>query len=166
MEKISKLVGRELKWSQPAALKKEFELHANDLLVATLRYRSSFGSFATAETSEGSWTFKRVGFFKSHVVVRSSQDDLNDIATFTNKTWSGGGTLEIIGAATLPASTNFWKTQFSFMSPSEEPLVVFSTAGLIHYSAIVEIRPQAAGMPELPLMVTLGWYLAIGMMED
>jgi hypothetical protein len=166
MQKMAKLVGKELKWSQPTARKKEFVLNADNLLAATLRYRSSLGSFAVAESGDGSWTFKRVGFFKSHVVVRPSDDDLRDIATFHNKTWKGGGTLQVVSGATLRANTNFWQTKFSFMSASDEPLVVFNTSGIVHYSATVEIQPQAATMPELPLMVILGWYLAIGMKDD
>ena len=45
----------------------EYELRAGDMLAATLRFRSSFGSFATAEDGDGCWTFKRVGFWQTSV---------------------------------------------------------------------------------------------------
>jgi len=166
MQKLANLIDRELTWSQPSMRKKEFELHAGELLAATLRFRSSFGSLAIAESGDGCWTFKRNGFFKTHVSVRRCDDDTRDIATFHNNTWSGGGSMEISGGPTLRASTNLWRTKYSFNSPSEEPLVVFNTHGLVRYSADVEIRPQAAQMLELPLMVMLGWYLAVMMKND
>ena len=166
MMKIASLVGRELKWSQPKARKKEFELHAGDELAATLRFESILGSLATAESGDGCWTFKRVGFFRTHLSIRHCDDDTHDIAVFRNKTWESGGTLEMAGGSTFLASTNFWDTKLTFSTESKEPLVVFKTDGMIHLSAEVEIMPKAATLPELPLMMILGWYLAIAMMND
>ena len=47
MKKIPEVIGQELKWVQPSAWKMEYELRAGDELIATLRFRTSFGSFAT-----------------------------------------------------------------------------------------------------------------------
>jgi hypothetical protein len=77
---------------QPSAWREAYELRAGDDLVATLRFRSAFGSFATAETAEDCWTFKRVGFWKTHVTVRRCGAD-EDLAVFHNNTWNGGGTM-------------------------------------------------------------------------
>ena len=93
MMKMAELIGRELKWVQPHALKMEYELRAGEMLAATLHFRSSFGSFATATSADGSWTFKRVGFWQTRVTVRTSGTE-TDLAVFRNNTWSGGGTLE------------------------------------------------------------------------
>lgn len=144
----------------------EYELRAGDETVATLRFRSSFGSFATAQCGDDCWTFKRVGFFRTHVTIRGCGDEAHDIAAFKNNTWKGGGTLEIPGGRTFPASTNFWDTKYNFNTQSGEPLVEFKTGGMIHLSAEVEIHPPAASLPELPLMLTLGWYLAVQMKND
>ncbi len=57
MTKLAELVGHELKWIQPHALKMQYELHTGDIVVATLRFRSSFGSYAVATSADGSWTF-------------------------------------------------------------------------------------------------------------
>jgi len=41
-------IGLELKWLQPSAFKQEFQLRSGDDVLATLRFRSMFGTFATA----------------------------------------------------------------------------------------------------------------------
>lgn len=165
MKKIEISAGRPLKWTQPSARKMEYELQSGDELVATLVFRSSWGSFATARTAESCWTFKRVGFFKTHVTVRTCDDPPIDVATFHNNTWKGGGTLET-GGGEFRASTNLWQTKYTFNTRSGEPLVEFKTGGMIHLSAEVEVHPQAARLAALPLILTLGWYLAVMMKND
>ena len=54
----------DLTWTQPKALKQAFELRAGEDVVGTLEFRNSFGSFATGESADGRWTFKRQGFFR------------------------------------------------------------------------------------------------------
>src|SRR5262249_13851170 len=53
MKRLRELVGRELKWTQPRATKRDFDLLDGEEIVATLRFRSFFGSFATAGTADG-----------------------------------------------------------------------------------------------------------------
>lgn len=164
--KISELVGRELKWVQPHMTKMEYELTAGDEQVATLRYRSSFGSLATAETAQDCWTFKRVGFFQTRVTVRKCGSEV-DIATFKNNTWTSGGTLEFADGRTYFASTNFWATEYEIKTGSDELLVKFrKIGGILHASSIVEISPSFALSSEASLLVTLGWYLTILMQMD
>jgi hypothetical protein len=165
MRKIIELVDQQLKWVQPSALKMQYELRAGEELVAILRFRSSFGSFATAESVDGCWTFKRVGFWQTRVTVRPCGADA-DIAIFRNNTWSGGGTLELSDGQKFPATTNFWQSKLEFQNESGYTHIQFKSGGLLHLSATVEIQPSAVGMPELPLMVMLGWYLIVMMNMD
>ena len=165
MKKIAEMIGRELKWVQPSAWKMQYELRAGDELIATLRFRSSFGSFATAESADGCWTFKRVGFWQTRVTIRGCESEM-DIAMFKNNTWSGGGTLELLDGRKLLATTNVWQTNFEFKTELGEALVRFKTGGVVHLSATVEIQRDAAGEPELPCVVMFGWYLAVMMYMD
>jgi len=165
VKKIAEVIGRELEWVQPSAWKMEYELRAGDELIATLRFRSSFGSFATAESADGCWTFKRVGFWQTRVTIRGCGSEM-DIAMFKNNTWSGGGTLELPDGRKVLATTNLWLTNFEFKTEAGETLVRFKTGGLVHLSAKVEIQPAAAGVPELPWVVMFGWYLAVMMYMD
>ena len=165
MKKIEEVIGQELKWMQPSAWKMEYELRAGDELIAALRFRSSFGSFATAESADGCWTFKRVGFWQTRVTIRGCGSDI-DIAMFKNNTWSGGGTLELPDGRKILATTNRWQTNFEFKTEADETLVRFKTGGLVHFSAKVEIQPGAAAVPELPWIVMFGWYFAVMMYMD
>jgi hypothetical protein len=165
MKIISEMIGRELKWVQPSAWKFHFELRADDEVVATLRLRSSFGTFATAESADGCWTFKRIGFWQTKATIRDCGSDA-EIAVFKNNTWSGGGTLELSDGRKFSASTNGWRTTFEFKSETGETLVRFKSGGFVHLSATVEIPPDAAKIPELPWIVMLGWYLTVMMYMD
>ena len=166
MRRIAELVGQSLKWEQPSALKMEYELRTvGGELTATLHFRSSFGSFATAESADGCWTFKRIGFFQTKVTIRACGSD-DDIAIFKTNTWSGGGTLELADGRTFQAASNFWQTKFGFETESGEKLIEFQKSGLLHLSVTVEIQPGALSTAELPLMVMLGCYLIVMMNMD
>lgn len=155
-----------LKWDQPSVLKMWYELRTPEgEPAATLHFRSSFGSFATAESGDGCWTFKRTGFFRTKVTIRACDSDV-DIAIFKNNTWSGGGTLELADGRTFQAATNFWQTKFAFQTEAGEKLIEFQKGGLLHLSARVEIQPGVCSNAELPLMVTLGFYLIVMMNMD
>lgn len=166
MQPIRELVGRELCWTQPSAMARDYELRNGESVVATLSFRSLFGSYATARAAEGAWTFKRTGFWKPSVTVRTEGAD-EEIAVFRNRTWSGGGTLELRDGGALQANTNFWMSHLEFKDEREESLVSFrAVRGLIHLSADVEIAAAGARRDELPWIVALGWYLIVKMRED
>ena len=94
-------------------MKMKYELCAGEMIAATLRFRGSFGSFATAASADGSWTFKRVGFWQTKVTVRANGAE-TDLAVFKNNTWSGGGTLELPAGRKYLANISFWATQYEF----------------------------------------------------
>jgi hypothetical protein len=166
MMKITELVGHELRWVQPRALKMEYELQADGVVAATLRFRSSFGSFATAASAEGIWTFKRVGFWHTKATVRANGAPA-DLAAFKNNTWSGGGTLELSDGRKYPANTNFWATQYEFKRETGEPLITFKKIkGVLHLSSTVEIHGLSKEIVEMPWLVSLGWYLTVMMYMD
>lgn len=166
MKRLRDLVGQELQWTQPRATKREFELRAGEAVIATLRFRSSLGSFATAESAEGGWTFKRVGFWQTRATIRAIGSDA-EVGIFRNNTWANGGTLELPDGRCYLANSNFWMTEYSFRTEGSDPLVVYrKVRGVIHLSSIVDIRPAAAQLAELPWLVSLGWYLTVMMQAD
>jgi hypothetical protein len=166
MLKLAELIGQELKWEQPHAMHMEYELRAGERQAATLRFRSSFGSFATAASADGTWTFKRVGFWQTKVTIRAAGAE-TDLAVFKNNTWSGGGTLELPDGRRYPANTNFWATQYEFKNEAGEPLVSYQKiGGILHLSSRVEIHTRARDIEELPWIVLLGWYLTVMMYMD
>jgi len=164
--RLRDFVGQELYWTQPQVLRREFELKAGEALLGRLAFRSLFGSLATMECGEGRWTFKRIGFWRSHVTVRALDQD-SDLAVFTNSTWTAGGTLHLADGRELRANSNFWMTSYQFTGAKDEPLLRFTrVGGLIHLSSSVLVTPAGAKLDELPWLVALGWYLVIKMRDD
>jgi hypothetical protein len=166
MKKLAELRDLELKWVQPNTFKQEYELHAGGEVAATLRFRSSFGSFATGKSADGAWTFKRVGFFRTSVTIRTA-DSETDLAVFKNNTWKNGGTLHLPDGRLFHADSNFWMTKYGFHTENSEDLVRYrKIGGPLHLSAVVEITHAARDLTELPWLVMLGWYLAVMMHHD
>ena len=165
MKRIAELAGQHLEWVQPSALKMEYELRAGSTVAATLDFRSSFGSRATGRSADGSWTFKRVGFFQTRATVRA-EGAQTDLAVFRNSTWTNGGTLELPDGRKYPATTNFWETGFDLNDESGHTLIGHRVHGLLRLSAEVEIRAGAGHIPELPWMVMLSCYLIVMMQSD
>ncbi len=166
MEKIAEYVGKELKWVQPHASKMEYEMRSGDMVIATLRFRSSFGSFATAASADGTWSFKRVGFLNTRVTIRANGSE-TDMAIFKNNTWSGGGTLELLTGKKYTVNTNFWETRFEFKTEMGDTLIKYEKiGGFLHLSSKTEVNSIAKNIPEMPWMVMLGWYLTVMMYMD
>jgi hypothetical protein len=161
MKHLSEVGDRDLKWLQPQALKQEYELRAGDEVVATLRFKTAFGSLATAESAEGCWTFKRLGFWHPRVTVRACGDE-TDLAVFKSRTWNNGGTLELPDGRRYLADLNFWATRYQFTTETDEVLLRYtSIGGFAHFSAKVDVMPDFARQAELPWLIMLGWYLRI-----
>lgn len=165
MRRIVDVADRRLKWAQPRARKKEFELRADEELAATLRFRSSFGTFATAESADGCWTFKRIGFWQSKASIRACGSE-EDVALFKNSTWSAGGTLTLRDGQEFRATTNIWRTKLAFETEAGEELLRMKTSGILKRSAKVEITPVGRRVPQLPILVLFAWYLAIMLSSD
>lgn len=165
MEKIADFIGLPLLWRRPALLKAVYELTSGDTLIATVSFRSLWGTFATARSADGCWTFKRAGFMQTRVTIRACDSDV-DLATFRNNTWSGGGTLVLPDGRRYPANTNFWQTQYEFTTDAGTALIRYHGPRLFSSSGDVTLLPDARDVPELPWMVMLGWYLVVMMESD
>jgi len=165
MKRIVEVVGQPLEWTKPSALTMQYELRAGDAIVATLGFRSSFGSFATGQSAEGCWTFKRVGFWQTRVTVRECNGE-KEVGQFRNNIWKGGGGLELPDGRRFLATTNIWQSKLEFQDESGAPLIQLKSRGVIHEAAAVEIPPPRIEIPELSLMVLLAWYVVVMMHQD
>jgi hypothetical protein len=154
-----------LSWTQPHVLHNDYELRAGTELVGTLRFRSALGTLATGEAGDGTWTFKRVGFWRQALTIRTAGSD-HDFAAFHNNTWSGGGTLELPGGRKVRATSNTWQTVYEWSLDSGEVLFRFRMGGVFRRKAEVEVTPAGAAQAELSLLLLLAWYLAIMLAND
>jgi hypothetical protein len=162
--RIQDLVGDDLEWAQSSLFSSEYELTRGTDLVGTLKFRSVFGTFATATVDLGCWTFKRMGFLKTRVTIMACGEE-RELGLFQNNTWSGGGTLELPGGRHIKANTNFWHSKYEFTNDAE-PLIRYRTRQMLKLSGHMEILRAATALPELPWLMMLGWYLAVMMHRD
>lgn len=160
MRTITQASAKGIRWSQPRAARMEYELRSGADLLATLKCRNMFGTFATAEGADGCWTFKRVGFWQNRASIRACGSE-TDLAVFTNNTWDRGGTLQFPDGRAFKATTNFWMTNFEFRTGADEPLVTFDYGGVFHRSADVQVSALGQRTAECPLLVLFGWYLVL-----
>ena len=165
MRHLSDLAHAELHWTQPRLFESAYELAAGDERVASLAFRSTFGSFATATTADGAWTFKRTGFWRTRATVRV-EGAPQDLAVFEHDTWKSGGTLAIAGGPAIRVTTNFWQSRIEFLLDDDTVLLRYHTEGIMRHGARLEVLPAGARMKELPWMLCFGWYLITMLRHD
>ncbi len=163
MRRIGEVRGQELAWTQTGYYHGEYELQAGDEVVATLRWRG--GSLGIAETADGVWSFKRPGLRRSRVSIRRAGSG-TEIAVFSSS-WIGGGTLELVGGRLFYwSATNLWRSRWVWREANGTELVSLRSRQRIRLSGQVEWSQAAAALPELDLLVTLGWYLLVMRAQD
>jgi hypothetical protein len=165
MRKVADAGAGSLKWTQPSTWKRVYLLAAGGEQAGRLEFQGMFGTLAQAETGDGGWTFKRVGFWQQRASIRARGSD-QELAVFQNNTWQNGGTLEFAAGGSFRATTNFWNTKFQFEDEDGEMLVHFDYGGMFHLSADVTVAPAARALPELPVLICFGWYLAVMLHAD
>lgn len=159
--------------------------------MATLHWEKAWGSLATARTAEGTWTYKRSGFWQQRVGARPIGSE-REVATFIPE-WTGNGALTVEGGrAYRRAGKGFWGMEKVWQEREDAPpLVGFKHTGALKTEARVILSPAAAVLPEiaqlddlyrpvapeemappstpladLSLLVTLGFYLMVLEMMD
>lgn len=166
MENINLYIGKELTWLQPDVYIEDYELCSGDGIIGTLKFRSKYGTLATAETADGQWTFKRVGFFAPKISIRQVGIDTN-FATFKFGTWHEGGEVVLEDGTKYRASTNFWHSRMAFIDEQDQILLKYpDISGMFRRSVTVKIYPEAASIEKLPALVMLSWYLVVMMQRE
>jgi hypothetical protein len=138
-------------------------------VVATLAWEKTFGTLATAQTADATWTFKRVGFFNPRVTVRSPGSEA-DIAVF-KPSWGYGGTLEVQGKTFTWKKMDFWGSKWGFAWLDGTVLLSFGYANglsaMFKLEGTVEMSPGSVStVIDMPLLATLGWYIMVLMHDD
>lgn len=166
LKPMSDLATHPSEWTGHGLLKRSYELRAGDDVFATLRWDSAIGTRASAEAAGAAWTFKRVGFIRTHVTVRAPGSDA-DLAVF-HPDWLGNGTVELaLGARWKWKCSGFWRHHFGFVTVGGEPLIEYQANSFkLPPGAKLVVSPQALALVELPLLVTLGWYVTVLTLDD
>jgi len=162
---LGNLAGLELQWPQPRLLRREFELRADGTVIATLRWASAFKSLAVAEVAGRRWTFKRAGFLRPRVTVRTlgSEADL----AIAEMAWAGAARIAFAsGTRYRWEQTSVWRSEWAVLAEDGSPRLTFRTGLAMRRRGRLEIDPAAGRLEELPILATLGWYLIVLSAED
>jgi hypothetical protein len=168
MNTISELAAHDLVWVRIRGNRGLYELRADDAVVATLQQQRRAGAEAVA--ADGHWSFTRAGFWHPRVIVRVAGSGA-EIARFTAR-WTGTGTLESpAGSPFHWGASNIWQSQWAWQGGDGMPLVRIACGGRCvpgpgKIAGRVTIEPDAFSLPELSLLVLLGWYLDLLRAQD
>ena len=166
MRSFDRIGAEPVSWVGHGWVKRSYELKSESALFATLAWESAFGSLARAKTANAEWTLKRVGFFNPKATVRASEGEA-DLAVY-HPDWIGNGRVELPGGkAWRWKCLGFWRSRYGFVDEAEQPIVEFHANTLkVPPSAEVVIAHGGLKLPELPLLVVLGWYVTILTFDD
>jgi hypothetical protein len=162
MKDFADLRGHDLVWGESNG---QFELRSESDLYATLAFRSSMGTMATAETAHGNWTFKRVGFLNPVVTAREAEAD-KECALFQPRLCAAGR-VTLSGGLTLGwKAMNFWQTRWGFFGSDDAMLLEFSPgpnspecSGFFGTTATLSQGRATLAVETLALLATMGFYL-------
>jgi hypothetical protein len=165
-----------LYWTQPKALTRSYELHANspgsEIVVARLCFEHPFGSLAEGQTTTGWWSFRRDGFFKPTVSVRVRGRDEN-VAVYHPR-WTGieGEITTARGVYTFRIA-NFWGNRHEIRDEEDQILAIFRSgcpdaklSDFFKSQSTLTITAEGSADPLIDLLVVTGWYLIVLNRDD
>jgi len=173
VDTLNTTITSHLSWHQPKTLQRDYELRDGDRRFGALTFVRLSGSLAEASVGEDNWTFKRVGFFRTRVTVRERGQNV-DLAVYHPNGFGSEGELELASGRSYKwVHASFWATKFQFVDRSGNVVVAFKPgseeskwSAIFKYQAFVEINAPASQLEELPLLVSLGWYLMVLQNDD
>ena len=165
MRHLAEVLREPLTWAQPHMFERVFELRAGSEMVARLSFGGRFGSEARAATADGTWTFRRIGFWQTRATARTAGAS-GDLAMFEPNTWKGGGTLRLTHGPAVVVSSNMWQSTFDFRLSDGTQLFRIRTDGMLRKSATIDIAPAMDPFTAVPCLLLFGWYLVVMMHQD
>ena len=156
MKSIREAAVQDLEWTRVKAWKRVFELHSGDEVLARLYPQKETHSMV-GEAADGSWAFRRRGFWNADIVVTdlASQAEVAIVKKGRNKrlAFSDGRLFTL-------QKTSFWRNEWAWLNDEGTPLIHFQ-----HGKCLV-IEPLALSLPELSLLVVVGWHLIVLQQEE
>ena len=156
MNSMSESGVRNLTWRQTGKL--ESQLVAGEEVLATLRWAKAWGTLATGESTEGTWTFKRGGLLAPKIIVQTPGSG-GSSASMTPR-WKGDSAISLPGGQRFRlAPKGFWRSEWVLTDDERKPVMTIKPSfawGKVEAS--VEVETGAIAIRELPLLTILCWY--------
>jgi hypothetical protein len=147
-----------LRWLRTSEAPVAYELRSGDDLIARLSRARHGGSLVHAETSEGSWTLKRVGFLHPRVTARK-EGAPGDVAVLDihwrrTSVRVGNGRSFAFERAGLAVPAWQFLTADGVRLVHIEPV----RSGRSLVGGAVSVGPSGTRLAELPVLLLVGWY--------
>lgn len=162
MKSLREVNTKELKWVQRSC--DEDELVAGDDVVGALHWTSSWSSLAIAESADGKWTFKRVGFIHPKIAIRNAGDKSDLYAADVN--WGGEATLILPEHGTFRWTSNVWHTKWILLDNDAKEVMRIELSGFVNVNGKLTIEQPTIPGPTLSLLALLGWHLIMNVLSD
>jgi hypothetical protein len=173
MKQLVEAKETQLFWEQLKASQWNFYLRSVETVFAQLNFRSALSTLAEANSGGEQWTIKRIGFFSTRVTIRLVGSDV-DLVTY-HPDWTGAqGNIQFsTGQEYKWSVVNFMRTRFTISREGGNELISYLSgsrakkfSNIFKQEAQVVITSDAWQIRELPILVLLGWYLAVLNRED
>ena len=157
---LAGLDAQPLEWRQPA-LGRTFELTGSTGPYARLELKKLAGSLALGTTARVSFAFERQGMLKSHIDIRFANSD-SSFAVYEPHFTGQKGHLKYPGGQSLEfQSTNFFATEWQWVTPAGDGLIGFKTSRAGKPNAKVFLSDNVLDRVDIDLLLLLGFYLLL-----
>jgi hypothetical protein len=151
MKSLNEFIGQELQWVRPHLLRSEYELRAGDELLARIYLKGAFKSQVYVESADGHWMIERKGLRQTISILLP--DTYTELATIKRGRSDQATLFFPDGREYRWQRTSFWHDGWTWLNNEGTPLLH------VKRGAHIQLEPAAQGLPELALLITLGWYL-------
>ncbi len=157
---------RQLMWKQVAFGAREFELYAGEDLVGRLYWPKWLSDRAVAKCADGVWIIDRLGFFRDKVVVTDMGSRIRVGIFLPN--WLGDGKLSLANGREYQwYKTKAFCNSWAFADRNDVVLLeIHDWMRCFKHEAEVKLRIGTASVPEVTLLILIGWYLAYMNIQD
>jgi hypothetical protein len=156
MKPIREAAGQDLQWKRVRWGRREFALRSGEEVLAMLYWqkdtRSNIGAAA-----DGSWAFKRRSLWNAEIVITDVASQ-SEIAVFKR-----GRKKSLVfsdGRALTFQKASFWRNEWVRLNDEGTALIHFQGGKHLRF------EPSALTLPELSLLVILGWHLIVLQQEE
>jgi len=156
---ISSAIGGGLAWSK-SSRKCGFELRSDAGIIASLRRTSFWSREFQADSSHGSWRFRRIGFWR---IATEIVDEVSGARIATLKpNWCGGGMLVFADGQTLQLnSKGFWRPVWSVAANGQLILSIHTRGKTVELANEMHLPEE-----RLTLLAIFTWHIMQQTAED
>ncbi len=158
---LADLKNRDLRWVESRTKNWRYVLRADGEEVGSLSFDPDSESRAVGEIGGQRWTLTRhEDSMPCYVMVHA--EGLDEPIAILTPHWQGSGSVQFKNGARYCWNTiHFWSTRWCFRRENGDGSACVTGDPPSREGSHVKICPDAADLPETPILVLLGWFLEV-----